>query len=111
MPTEIEVLTEMCGLLRLIAEPEIARRDAKLRKSILKIVGRSKARAAAILLMDGTRTRAQISKQSGIDAGELTRLIGACSPEGLLDASEKHPKLRIPISANFLEEWQNDDAK
>jgi hypothetical protein len=71
---QAELLREMCHLLRVIAEPQLAKRDERLRASLLDAVGKSKAGAKAVHLMDGSRSQAVICKESGIDQGALSRL-------------------------------------
>jgi hypothetical protein len=56
MNEQTALLREMCDLLRVIAEPALEKRDQKLRKSLLEVVGKSKSRASAVLLMDGQRS-------------------------------------------------------
>jgi len=81
MSKEIELLTEIRDLLQVMAEPALEKRDAKLRTSLRKLVGGSEKKAKAVLLMDGSRSRAQIVQQSGIDQGDLSRIErGATSP-------------------------------
>ena len=104
MPTELELLTEMRDLLRVIAEPALAKRDEKLRQSLVSIVGRSKGKARAVFLMDGSRTQAEIVKESGIDQGELSRLAKALRIATLIGVDEKHPKLVIAIPSNIFDE-------
>jgi hypothetical protein len=77
MHEQTELLREMRDLLLVIAEPALAKRDERLRASLLDIVGKSKAKAQATLLMDGLRSQAAICKESGIDKGALSRLTKA----------------------------------
>jgi hypothetical protein len=99
---QIELLREMRDLLLLIAEPAIAKRDENLRTALREIVGKSKARAKAIPLFDGTRSQTEICKQSGIDAGELSRLAKSLRENKLLLEKDKL-HLSIAIPSNFLE--------
>lgn len=103
MGEETELLREMRDLLRVIAEPTLAKRDQKLRASLSEVVGKSKTKARAVVLMDGSRTRAAICKESGIDQGDLSRLAKALRAEALIAADEKHPKLVIAIPSGFFE--------
>ena len=41
MNEQTELLREMCHLLRVMAEPQLAKRDEKLRASLLEAVGRA----------------------------------------------------------------------
>lgn len=101
MSEETELLREIRDLLRVIAEPALAKRDERLRTSLQQIVGKSKAKAQAVLLMDGSRNQTDIRKQCGIDQGDLSRLIKALRAETLI-ADDKLPKLAISIPPNFL---------
>jgi hypothetical protein len=74
MAEDNELLREIRDLLRLIAEPELAKRDERFRASLRQIVGKSKRKAEAVALMDGSRSRATIQKECGIDVGDLSRL-------------------------------------
>ncbi len=69
MNEQTDLLREIRDLLQVIAEPALARRDEGLRASLREIVGKSKAKAGATLLMDGSRTQIVICKESGIDRG------------------------------------------
>ncbi|MBZ5664441.1 MAG: hypothetical protein LAO30_07525 [Acidobacteriia bacterium] len=102
MNEQTELLSEIRDLLRLIAEPALAKRDEGLRVALRELVGRSKPNAKAVLLMDGTRTRAAIRQGSGIDQGNLSRLAKSLREKGLITADEQ-PKLLIAIPANFFE--------
>ena len=99
---QTELLREMRDLLRVMAEPALAERDAKLRAALTEIVGTSASRAAAVSLMDGSRKQATIQKESGIDQGNLSRFVRAMRDAKLLGPDEKKPKVVIPIPANFF---------
>ena len=103
MDENTALLREMRDLLRVIAEPTLAKRDQKLRASLSGAVGKGKAKAKAVALMDGCRSQATICKESGIDPGLLSRLVKALRAEGLIAADEKHPKLVISIPPDFFE--------
>lgn len=111
MPTDeqTEILREMRDLLRIIAEPALAKRDEKLRASLLEIVGKSRAKANAVLSMDGSKHQAAIIKESGIDQGSLSRLAKALRTHSLIAPDEKHPKLVIAIPPNFFETKDKQD--
>jgi len=100
---QTELLREMRDLLRIIAEPALAARDQKLRAALLEIVGKSQSKGKATLLMDGSRTQAAIVTESGIDQGNLSRLLKALRAKELLGVDEKHPKLAISIPAVFFD--------
>jgi hypothetical protein len=73
MSRDVELLTEIRDLLQVIAEPALAKRDAKLRASLRTVVGSGAKKMKAVLLMDGTRSQSAIVKESGIDQGNLSR--------------------------------------
>jgi hypothetical protein len=103
MSREIELLTEIRDLLHVMAEPELAKRDAKIRSSLRTVVGNSEKKAKAVQLMDGTRSQATIVKESGIDQGYLSRLIKALAVATVISADEKHPKLLVRVPSNFFD--------
>ena len=103
MSDQIELLTEMRDLLKVIAEPLLAKRDEKRREALRGIVGKGKSKADAVLLMDGSRTQAAIIKGSGIDQGGLSRLVKALRTGSLISADEKHPKLVLSVPPNFFD--------
>lgn len=109
MSREIELLTEIRDLLQIIAEPELARRDAKLRSSLRTVVGGSGKKAKAVLLMDGSRPQSAIVKESEIDRGNLSRLVKALAAAQLISADEKHPRLLVKVSTNFFERGDLDE--
>jgi hypothetical protein len=102
MSEETDLLREAVELLRLIAEPHIAKRDEKLRTTLYSVVGKSEQKSNAVKLMDGTRTQAEIKKEAKIDAGALSRLTKTLREAALVSEGDK-PKLVIPIPPNFPE--------
>jgi DNA-binding transcriptional ArsR family regulator len=102
MDEQTELLREIRDLLLLIAEPAIAKRDETNRAVLRELAGRSKSYAKAVLLMDGTRTRKAIALKSGVDQGNLSRLVKSLFDKGLVLANEQ-PKVLISIPANFFE--------
>jgi hypothetical protein len=100
---QTQLLREMRDLLRVMAEPALAKRDEKLRAALIEVVGKSKARGDAVLLMDGSRTQAMICKESGIDQGALSRLEKTLRAKGLIAADEKQSKLVISVPPNFFQ--------
>ena len=98
----LAALHEMRDLLRVIAEPGIAKRDEKIRNEVASLAGSSKKKQTAIMLMDGSRTRAQIHKQSGVDQGDVSRLVKAMTDKELLDSKSANPKLVIRLPENFF---------
>lgn len=103
MNEQTELLREMRDLLVLIAEPHLAKRDETRRSALSTIVGRSKGRAKAVQLMDGTRNQGTIIKETKIDAGDMSRLVKALRTAGLIVESEKELKLVLSIPQNFFE--------
>jgi hypothetical protein len=107
MSRELELLAEIRDLLQVMAEPALAKRDAKLRSSLRGLVGSSKPKAKAALLMDGTRSKTVIAKQSGMDLGNLSRLVKSLAATKLIVGDDKHPSLLLKIPPAFFE---SDDA-
>jgi hypothetical protein len=110
MNEQTELLREMRDLLRVMAEPAIAKRDEKLRAALVEIVGKGTAKAKAVLLMDGLRSQAAICKESGIDQGGLSRLTKALRTQALIAADEKHPKLVISVPPNFFQNTERQNG-
>lgn len=106
---QTELLREMRDLLRVMAEPALAKRDAELRASLSALVGKSRSKADAVVLMDGSRNQAAIQKQSGMDQGDLSRLVKALRERKLLGPNEKQPKLVIPVPSNFFKGQRASD--
>jgi len=109
MSHDIQLLTEIRDLLQVMAEPALAERDKKLRSSLRDVVGRSARKAEAILLMDGSRVQSAIVKESGIDQGDLSRLVKTLAAEKLISADQKHPKLTLKVPASFFEQKDKDE--
>ena len=103
MSEEVKLLTEIRDLLEVIAEPAIAKRDEKLRTTLRRVVGTSNKKAAAALLMDGTRSQAVIASEVGIDRGDLSRLVKALTTANLVAGNGKNPKLVVKVPANFFD--------
>jgi hypothetical protein len=103
MDEQTELLREVRDLLRVIAEPALADRDKKLRSALLEVVGKSERKASAVLLMNGLRSQAELSKEAGMDRGNVSRLVTALRAKDLIKADEKHPELVIAIPRNFFE--------
>src|SRR5688500_1705127 len=103
MSAEIQMLTEIRDLLLVIAEPALAQRDEKRRDALRRVVGKSRLKAVAVLLMDGSRTQSAIAKEAPMDQGDVSRLIKALRAEALISSDERHPNLVIKIPANFFE--------
>lgn len=103
MSEDTELLREIRDLLLVIAEPGLEKRDEKFRSSLKQIAGKGKARAKAVLLMDGARTQAQIKAESGIDAGDLSRFVKALREAALIPKDDKNPKLLIHVQPSFFD--------
>lgn len=104
MADQVELLTEIRDLLLLMAEPALAKRDATLREALRKTVGTGRKKAAAALLMDGSRSKVELANQSGIDNGNLSRLVKELTEAKLIGPDQKLPRLVIKIAPNFFEE-------
>jgi hypothetical protein len=103
MSDDTEILREIRDLLRLIAGPALAKRDERLRTSLQELVGKSKQKAEAVVLMDGKRSQADIRKAAGIDQGNLSRLVTALREAELIGPDEKCPKLVFPAPSNLID--------
>ena len=99
----LRVVGEVRDLLRLIAEPQIAARDEKLRADLVRIVGRSAPKRQSVLLMDGSRTQAEICAESGIGKGHVSELTTQLRDAKLLVVDSKNPKLAISIPSSFFD--------
>jgi hypothetical protein len=111
--TSAEILSAVCEireLVRLMAEPQIAARDQKLRDELARIVGRSVPKQKSIMLMDGTRTQADIHKETGINIGQLSTLVKQLVASKLLVGEPKKAKLSISIPTNFFENREGHSA-
>ena len=97
------IAKEMLKLLRIIAEPELAKQDMEPRSLLKQIVGKSSVKAQAIRLMDGTRSQSEIRQSMKIDAGDLSRLVKALREASLLESDEK-PTLNFYVPARFFDE-------
>jgi hypothetical protein len=103
MSDDTEILREIRDLLRLIAEPALAKRDEQLRASLSELVGKSRQKAEVVALMDGTRLQADIQKAVGIDQGNLSRFVKALYDAELIGPDEKRPKLGFPAPSNLID--------
>ena len=110
MDEQTELLREMRDLLRVMAEPALAQRDARLRDSLIQVVGKNKSKARAVLLMDGSRNQTALRTESGIDQGDLSRLVKTLREKTLIAIDEKHPKLVISVPVNFFEGSEKRDG-
>jgi len=103
MTENTELLKEIRDLLRLIAEPALAKRDERLRASLQQVIGKSKQKADAVVLMDGSRSQAEVRKACGMDDGNLSRLVKALRSAELVGPDDKHLKLVFPVPSNLLD--------
>ena len=101
MDEQTELLREMVELLRLIAEPEISKRDKKRRLSLVEIIGKSQQKIKAVQLMDGVKTQAIIVKEIGMDAGNFSRFIKTLRVAKLISEDDKSPKLLMSLPPDF----------
>jgi hypothetical protein len=107
--TEIlSTLREIRDLIQLMAEPAIAARDNTFRDELRKLVGNSKPKAKAALLMNGSRAQADIHRESGMQRGNLSTLVKQMAERKLLSGDVKKPKLAITIPTNFFEKGASD---
>jgi hypothetical protein len=104
---QTELLREMRDLLRIIAEPSLAERDKRVRKELREVVGRSKQKADAVLLMNGKRSQSELRNAAGMDSGNLSRLVGALRGKGLIKPDERHPELVISVPPNFWDDSED----
>ncbi len=103
MSEDTELLREIRDFLRLMAEPALARRDERLRLSLRQIIGKSKQKAEAVILMDGSRSQATIRKECQIDDGNLSRLVKSLRDAELIGPDDKHPRLVFPAPSNLAD--------
>lgn len=96
-------VNEIRELLRLIAEPQIAARDQKLRDELSRQVGKSSSKAKAVLLMDGKHTQTELVKKSGMQKGNMSVLVKTLSKANLLIGDIKQPQLSISIPPTFFD--------
>ncbi len=104
MEEQTELLREILQVLRLIAEPQLARRDEAQRALLIEIVGKGVAKARAASLMNGTRTQSAIAKEAAIDPGALSRMTKSLRKAKLLRGEDKTPNLAISLPEEF---WVN----
>ena len=105
----LNAILEIRDLVRLMAEPQIAARDQKLRDELIRIVGKSAPKAKAALLMNGAHNQAAIRAQTGINQGNLSTLVKELAKSKLLTGDPKQPKLAISIPSDFFERPGNGE--
>jgi hypothetical protein len=99
---EVELLTEIRDLLQVIAEPVLAKIEAKRRSALQAVVGSSGKKANAVLLMDGRRSQSEIARDSAMDHGNLSRLVKGLAAAQLISADEKSSRLLVTIPPTFF---------
>lgn len=99
----LSTVREIRELVRLMAEPAIAARDQKLRAELRRIVGKSVTSARSVFLMDGSRSQAEIQRETKINQGNLSTLAKQLKANKLLADDGKNPKLAISIPSTFFE--------
>jgi hypothetical protein len=99
----LSAICEMRDLIRLMAEPQIAARDQKLRDELIRVVGKSVKKQKSVFLMDGSQTQAAIRQKTGVNQGDLSTLVKKLGEGKLLIGEGKLPKLAISIPSNFFE--------
>ena len=105
----LSAINEIRDLVRLMAEPAIAERDRKLRVELKQVVGKSGAKSKSVFLMDGTRTQADIQRETKINKGDLSTLVKKLGASKLLSIDGKKPKLKISIPATFFQGEGEDE--
>lgn len=105
----LEAVQEIRSLLRLMAEPAIAERDRKLRDELMRVALKAPKKQRAIMLMDGTKKQSDIRRESGMDDGNLSRLVKELVNANLLTGDVKQPKLSITLPSNFFERGASND--
>lgn len=105
----LSAVQEIRDLVRLMAEPAIAERDRKLRAELKQVVGKSAAKSKSVFLMDGSRTQADIRRETKINKGHLSTLTKTLGASKLLTGDGKKPKLAISIPATFFESEGGDE--
>lgn len=99
----LAAVEEIRELVRLMAEPAIAERDAKRRTELKRIVGSSLQKGQAVLQMNGTHERKDIQRDTGISKGNLSTLLKLLKESDLISGDGKQPKLAISVPPNFFE--------
>lgn len=98
----LSAVNEILELVRLMAEPAVAERDAKLRAELKSIVGSSVPKSRAVLLMNGTRTQREIHRETGMNQGNLSTLVKQLK-NGKLLSDDPNPTLVIKTPPNFFD--------
>ena len=99
----LETVQKIHALLELLAEEKIAQRDAKQRSALREIVGASPNKQKSVLLMDGSRTQAEIHRTTSVNKGDLSTMVGKLHKAKLLVGDIKRPKLAISVPLTFFD--------
>ena len=100
----LRAVLEIRDLVQLMAEPEIAARDQKLRNELIQIVGKSGQREKVVFLLDGTQTQTAIHSKSGMKSSNLSTFVKELRKAKLVTEDDpKRPKLAIAIPPDFFE--------
>ena len=59
--------------------------------------------------MDGSRTQAEIRRETGFNQGNLSTLVKELGGVRLLSGDGKQPKLAISVPGNFFESGAKDE--
>jgi len=102
----LAALHEIRDLIRLSAKPAIDSTIVELRK----VTGGSEKKMMAVVLMDGSRTKAEIAKTSGYDKSDLTKLVKALDAMNIMSSGDSNPKLLFPVTIANLK-GGTDDGK
>jgi hypothetical protein len=109
MPSDTELLAEIRDLLQVMAEPALAKRDAKRRATLRGLVGGSEKRAKAVELMDGSQAQVAIAKTSKLDKSDLSKLVKGLTDAQLVALDGKNPRLLIKLPPSFFDEDESDE--
>jgi len=97
----LSAVREIRDLIQLIAEPAIAARDKKFRDQLRKIVGNSKPKAKAVLLMNGSLLQTDIHRESGMQKSNLSTLVKQLAEAKLLWGMERSRSSPLPSPPTF----------
>lgn len=101
------LLVEIRDLLKVMAGPELAKRDAHKLTKLRAIAGSGAKKRAAILKMDGTRTRKQIIDEAEIGKSLLSDLISELKASDLVEEQNSTPVIRCVVTEALLSEGGN----
>ena len=90
-----DLLVPIAGVYRPQYEKVMRSKKIELVEAITKTVGKGAKRLSVSKLMDGTRTRKQLSEESKLDSSELSRLLKALKEDDLAEEESGRPKLVV----------------